>query len=127
MTDIKSECCAERLIHPDNVNKALDTLIDGPTSLNLANLFSALSDPTRLRILSALRSGELCVCDLSSTLGMTQSAVSHQLRILRNLAIVKNRKSGRVVYYSLDDEHIADLFARGLEHAEHSQEHHRNG
>jgi ArsR family transcriptional regulator len=74
-----------------------------------------------VRIISALIDGELYVGDLAALLGMTQSAVSHQLRLLRNLHLVKTRKEGRTVYYSLDDEHIRDLFQRGLEHYSHRQ------
>jgi len=71
-------------------------------------------------IISILAQTELCVCDLAATLGMTQSAVSHQLSLMRRMRLVKNRKVGRMVYYSLDDEHIDDLFWRGLEHVEHT-------
>jgi len=87
----------------------------------LAQIFAALADPTRVRIISALNGRELCVCDLAAVLGMTQSAVSHQLRLMRALGLVKNRKEGRVVYYTLDDEHVRDLFKRGLEHITHGQ------
>jgi len=83
-------------------------------------LFKALSDPSRVRIISALAHTELCVYDLAATLGMSQSAVSHQLRSLRELRLVRYRKEGRNVYYQLDDEHIQDLFQRGLEHVQHS-------
>ena len=83
-------------------------------------MFKALADPTRVRIISVLAQTELCVCDLAATLGMSQSAVSHQLRLMRRMRLVKNRKAGRMVYYSLDDEHIDDLFRRGLEHVEHT-------
>ena len=82
-------------------------------------LFKALSDPSRVRIISALSQTELCVFDLAATLGMSQSAVSHQLRSLRELHLVRYRKQGRHVYYEHDDEHIRDLFQRGLEHVEH--------
>lgn len=94
-------------------------LVDGPTAMQLARTFEALADPTRLRIVSALSHAELCVNDLATLLGMTQSAVSHQLRLMRGIRLVKSRKAGREVYYMLDDEHIHDLFHRGLEHLEH--------
>ena len=94
-------------------------LIDEATAAGLAETFQALADPSRVRLISALLDGELCVYDLAALLGMTQSAVSHQLRLLRNLHLVKNRKAGRTVFYSLDDEHIRDLFQRGLEHYNH--------
>ncbi|HWR64814.1 MAG TPA: metalloregulator ArsR/SmtB family transcription factor [Bellilinea sp.] len=111
--------CEENIIHLDEVQTASRTLIDSHVAGHLAQIFSALSDPTRLRIISALSDHELCVCDLAVVLGMSQSAVSHQLRLLRNLNLVKYRKEGRVVYYALDDEHIRELYERGLEHVSH--------
>lgn len=111
--------CEENIIHLEEVQAASRTLIDSHVAGHLAQIFSALSDPTRLRIISALSDHELCVCDLAVVLGMSQSAVSHQLRLLRNLNLVKYRKEGRVVYYALDDEHIRELYERGLEHVAH--------
>jgi len=113
--------CEETVIHEDEVLAASRTLINRQTAERLAQIFSALSDPTRLRIISALSDHELCVCDLSVVLGMSQSAVSHQLRLLRNLNLVKYRKEGRIVYYALDDEHIRELFGLGLEHTAHQE------
>ncbi|HJS17648.1 MAG TPA: metalloregulator ArsR/SmtB family transcription factor [Anaerolineales bacterium] len=89
------------------------------TSTHLADLFSALSDPTRLRIISVLLEGEMNVGDIASQLDMTESAVSHQLRGLRQLRLVRSRKDGRQVYYSLDDDHVARLYRLGLDHVEH--------
>lgn len=89
------------------------------TFTHLADLFSALSDPTRLRIISILLEGELNVGDIASQLGMTESAVSHQLRGLRQLHLVRSRKDGRQVYYALDDDHVARLYRLGLDHVEH--------
>jgi ArsR family transcriptional regulator len=108
-------------IHAEAVRQALSGLIDAPQASRLAQIFDALSDPTRLRLISALNQCELCVYDLSAVLGMSQSAVSHQLRLLRALGLVRNRKAGRMVFYTLDDEHIRDLFQRGLEHIAHKQ------
>ncbi len=82
----------------------------------LAETFKALGDPTRTRIVFALSREELCVCDLASLLDVTQSAVSHQLRVLRNMKLVRYRKDGKMAYYSLDDEHIEHLFNEGLRH-----------
>jgi ArsR family transcriptional regulator len=82
----------------------------------LSEIFKVLGDPSRLRILSALRVRELCVCDIASLLGASISAVSHQLRILRNLKLVKHRKTGKMVYYSLDDECVEKLIREGLKH-----------
>ncbi len=82
----------------------------------LAELFKTIGDPTRIKILYALKERELCVCDLSELLEMSSSAISHQLRVLRNNKLVKFRKEGRSVYYSLDDEHVLCLFGQGLQH-----------
>lgn len=82
----------------------------------LAEIFKTMGDPTRIKILYALRERELCVCDLSELLEMSSSAISHQLRVLRNNKLVKFRKEGRSVYYSLDDDHVLTLFCQGLEH-----------
>jgi ArsR family transcriptional regulator len=84
----------------------------------LAETFKALADPTRVGIIHILDGRELCVCDIQEILGMTQSAVSHQLRVLRNLRLVKYRKAGRSVFYSLDDKHISNMFLQCLEHVE---------
>lgn len=111
--------CEENLIHEEDVLAASQSLIDDSTANRLSQTFTALADPTRLRLISALSGRELCVCDLSVVLGMSQSAVSHQLRLLRNLNLVKYRKEGRIVYYALDDAHIQELFQRGLEHVSH--------
>ena len=96
-------------------------MIDAGTADILAETFEALADPNRVRLISALFGRELCVCDLAAVLGMSQSAVSHQLRYLRALRLVRARKEGRVVYYNLDDDHIRDLFQRGLDHVRHSE------
>jgi len=96
-------------------------LVDDETASDLADLFKALGDPTRVRIIHALLQSELCVHDLTVVLGMGQSAVSHQLRILRNMRIVKRRKEGKTVYYSLDDDHVAQVFKLTLDHVSHSK------
>ena len=84
--------------------------------LDLADLFKTIADPTRIKILYALKEQELCVCDLSELLGMSDSAISHQLRVLRNNNLVKFRKEGRSAFYSLDDDHVLCLFSQGLQH-----------
>ena len=94
-------------------------LIDDLTAAQLARTFKALSDPTRVRILSALSQDELCVHELAAYLKMSQSAISHQLHTLREMRLVRFRKEGRHVYYALDDRHIEDLFLCGLEHVGH--------
>jgi DNA-binding transcriptional ArsR family regulator len=94
-------------------------LLKEQTSTHLADLFSALSDPTRLRIISVLLKGEMNVGDIAAQLEMTESAVSHQLRGLRHMKLVRSRKNGRQVYYALDDDHVAKLYLLGLDHVEH--------
>ena len=94
-------------------------VVDDRTAAGLAETFQALADPSRVRIISALIEDELCVLDLAALVEMSQSAVSHQLRILRSLGLVKFRREGRMIHYSLDDDHIRDLFQRGLEHYKH--------
>jgi ArsR family transcriptional regulator len=94
-------------------------LLQENTSTHLADLFSALSDPTRLRIVSVLLDSEMNVGEIAAQLGMTESAVSHQLRGLRQMRLVRARKNGRQVYYNLDDDHVAKLYRLGLEHVDH--------
>ncbi|MBN1668745.1 MAG: helix-turn-helix transcriptional regulator [Anaerolineales bacterium] len=96
-----------------------ENIPDERTVLLLADLFAALGDPSRIKILAVLLDYEINVGDLAAAVGMSHSAVSHQLRTLRQLRIVRARKEGREVYYCLDDEHIADLYQRGLAHVQH--------
>ena len=100
------------------VRKIRAELVTPDAVQGLADTFSALGDPTRVRILDALSHGELCVCDLAAVLSLSQSAVSHQLRLLRGLRLVRPRRDGRVVFYSLDDQHIISLFKQTLQHVE---------
>jgi ArsR family transcriptional regulator len=93
-------------------------LLDEPTAAALADTFKALGDPTRVRILDALTRAEVSVCDLADRLGLTQSAVSHQLRLLRGMRLVRSRRDGQHIYYTLDDQHIVKLFEQGLEHVQ---------
>ena len=111
--------CAETIIDEEKVKTAQTHLLDGLSATHLAAIFRALADPTRVRLVSVLAQTELCVCDLAATLGMTQSAISHQLSLMRAMRVVKSRKEGRMVYYTLDDEHIRDLFQRAVDHIEH--------
>lgn len=89
---------------------------DAATVRALADLFSILGDPTRVRIVDVLAEGELCVCDIATEVGISESAVSHQLRLMRGMRIVRGRREGRCVYYTLDDQHVLDLFQQGLRH-----------
>ena len=86
---------------------------------DLAELFKVFGDSTRIKILCALQEEVMCVCDIAALLGMTQSAISHQLRILKQAGLVKYRRDGKVVYYSLDDEHVSNIFAQGFAHISH--------
>lgn len=103
--------------------RAIRAALTGADSVQaLADTFSALGDPTRVRILDALSHGELCVCDLAAVLKLSQSAVSHQLRLLRGLRLVRPRRDGRIVYYSLDDQHIMAIFRQTLQHVEENRD-----
>lgn len=93
--------------------------LDEPTAAQLASLFEALSDPTRVRILSALMEGEVNVGDLVQQIGLSKSAISHQLRGLKDKRLIRSRKAGRLVYVAIDDDHVTELFQRGLDHALH--------
>lgn len=112
------DVCEVRYVNEEQVKRVQARLIGDETAHHLAETFKVLSDPTRVKILHALSLAELCVCDLSNLLGMNDSAVSHHLRLLRALKLVRYRKEGRIVYYSLDDEHIERLFQQGLEHVQ---------
>lgn len=104
---------------PDGQPKALPCRVDDEMAERLAGIFRALSDPTRVRIVSLLWGGELCVGDLAEGLEMSPSAVSHQLRLLRDLGLVRRRREGRQIFYALDDQHVADLFRQSLDHVSH--------
>ena len=98
---------------------ALEARLLPPPSVGaLSDTFKVLGDPTRVRILDALSRAELCVCDLATLLGLTESAVSHQLRLLRGARLVRQRRDGRMIFYTLDDHHIVRLFEQGLEHVQ---------
>lgn len=105
------------LVNPRAVEAVRRQLIDAGTAAQVAETFKVLDDPTRVRIIHALSLAELCTYDLAAVLGISESTVSHQLRMLRLLRLVKHRREGRVVYYSLDDEHIRHLFEQGYRHS----------
>ena len=109
--------CEVRCVHPEIVAKARAALPDSSCVEVASDLLKAVSDPTRLRILSALTFSELCVCDISAVVGVSESAVSHQLRLLREHRLVSSRKDGRVVYYQLADTHVKLLLDNAVEHA----------
>lgn len=110
-----NDCICEE-IHEDLINKAKKNMPKDETLYDLAELFKVFGDTTRIRILYTLFSSEMCVCDIADLLGMTHSAISHQLRVLKNARLVKFRKEGKVVYYSLDDNHVSQIFDCGLAH-----------
>jgi ArsR family transcriptional regulator len=120
ITNMKDDCEA-CIIHAGAVDRARVKAkeLDGNTIVRLSDIFKTMSDPTRLKIIDALSTGEMCVCDIAAALNMEHSAISHQLRVLRNMRVVKYRKEGKEAIYSLDDDHVLKLFKEGLEHARH--------
>ena len=113
---MSDELCEIRKVHGSIVDNVRQRMPDEETLYNLAELFKVFGDSTRTKILSALFESEMCVCDLATLTGMTVSAISHQLRILRQTKIVKVRRAGKEVYYSLSDEHVSQIFKMGIEH-----------
>ena len=112
--------CDCNIIHDDIVEKVKQGLSKNEDLVRAAELFKVMSDPTRLKIVNSLMLAEICVCDLSSLLGMSQPAVSHHLKVLRQTRLVKYRREGKTVYYKLDDEHVANVFYQGLLHVSHT-------
>lgn len=108
--------CSCNLVHEEVVDMVKKEMPAEEILYDLAELFKVFGDTTRVKILYALFAAEMCVCDIASLLGMTQSAISHQLRVLKQARLVKNRRDGKVMYYSLDDEHIKQIFDQGLIH-----------
>jgi ArsR family transcriptional regulator, lead/cadmium/zinc/bismuth-responsive transcriptional repressor len=111
--------CAEKCVHQANVTKTLKEIPDQQDVVGMAEIFKALSDPSRLKIVLALLKREHCVCDIAVICQQSESAISHQLRVLRTLKIVKNRREGKSVYYTLDDDHVISLINYSLEHVKH--------
>ncbi|WP_319526393.1 metalloregulator ArsR/SmtB family transcription factor [uncultured Desulfosarcina sp.] len=110
------ETCDIRVIHLERVARARTEAIAEKDVDRLAQTYKIMGDPTRLKIILALRGGEMCVCDIAAFIGLSESAVSHQLRRLRDLCLVRSRREGQVLYYSLDDDHVVDLITTGLRH-----------
>ncbi|HBM81299.1 MAG: metalloregulator ArsR/SmtB family transcription factor [Clostridiales bacterium] len=110
------EKCDCTIIHQDIVNMVKAKMPPDENLYDLADLFKVFGDTTRVKMLWALDESEMCVCDLAALLNMTQSAISHQLRVLKQARLVKFRREGKVVFYSLDDEHIRQIFDQGLNH-----------
>ena len=112
----KSEYCSCNVIHKEVVENVKNKLPKEETLYDLAELFKVFGDSTRIKIICSLFESEMCVCDLSVLLNISQSAISHQLRVLKSARLVKFRRAGKVIYYSLDDEHIKQIFDAGLHH-----------
>ncbi|MDY4138905.1 MAG: metalloregulator ArsR/SmtB family transcription factor [Eubacteriales bacterium] len=113
---LEVEGCGYLCVHEELVAQVQSALPDDDTLSRLTDLFKAFADGTRIRILYVLFEAEVCVCDLARLLGMTQSAVSHQLRILKQARLIKSRRDGKTVFYSLADDHVATLLRQGTEH-----------
>jgi DNA-binding transcriptional ArsR family regulator len=112
--------CEQLCEHPQLICLAKASLPDESSVNQLSDIFKILGDPTRIRILHVLINQEMCVCDIAAALGMGQSAISHQLRLLRSARLVKYRKEGKSAWYSIDDEHVILLMCQGLDHVKHS-------
>jgi DNA-binding transcriptional ArsR family regulator len=111
---IEENGCKVRMVHLDRVAKAREEAIPEKDLYRLALIYKVLGEPSRLKIAMALRGGEMCVCDLAALLGISESAVSHQIRRLKDLALVKSRREGQILYYSLDDHKLDELIRVGL-------------
>ncbi|WP_028401246.1 ArsR/SmtB family transcription factor [Ectobacillus panaciterrae] len=116
-----TDSCSQTIIHEEVVEKVRATIPNDESLSDVAELFKVLGDRTRTRILHALFETEMCVCDLAYLLGMTQSSISHQLRVLKQAKLVRNRKEGKVVYYSLADDHVKSIFEQAFEHVNEDQ------
>ena len=114
MTETKENDHIHR--HDEAVERAIDSLPDEDVLDDLEDLFKLFGDSTRIKILYVLHGGEMCVCGIATTLGMTQSAISHQLRLLRQNRLVKSRREGKTVFYSLSDDHVKNMIEMGIEH-----------
>ncbi|EDS72528.1 transcriptional regulator, ArsR family [Anaerofustis stercorihominis DSM 17244] len=112
------ETCELKHVHKDIVKEVHDKMPDEEKLYDLAELFKVFGDSTRIKILNALLVSEMCVCDIANILNMTQSAVSHQLKNLKNARLIKNRKDGKTVFYSLADEHVMTILNQGIDHIE---------
>ena len=116
MAKTEAECCDAVQIHEDAIQIAKGHMPADETLRELADFFKVFGDTTRIKILCVLFQSELCVCDLAEVLKMTQSAISHQLRVLKQMKLVKNRREGKTVYYSLAGDHIQTIMNQGMEH-----------
>ncbi len=113
------DICEQLCEHPQIICIAKKESISDHEAQQVAEIFKLLGDPTRVKILQALTKRELCVCDIAAVIEMGQSAVSHQLRLLRNARLVRYRREGKMAWYSLDDEHVRSLLSQGIDHIKH--------
>lgn len=113
------DICAVKCINEKKVKETVKTIPPREKIEQMAGIFKALSDPSRLKIVLALLTQEHCVCDIAVICNQTDSAVSHQLRILRTMKILKNRRQGKIIYYSIDDDHVLSLIRMSLDHVTH--------
>ncbi|MBE5807539.1 MAG: helix-turn-helix transcriptional regulator [Clostridiales bacterium] len=111
-----AERCDEILTHTDIIERVRPDMPEEESLYELSELFKVFGDTTRIRILYALFESEMCVCDIASLLNMTQSAISHQLRILKNAHLVRARRDGKTIFYALDDDHVHTIISQGMEH-----------
>jgi DNA-binding transcriptional ArsR family regulator len=116
---IEADGCMVRVIHLDRVQKAKTNSVPDTDLDRLALTYKILGDPNRLKILIALKNAEMCVCDLAAFTCVSESAVSHQLRRMKDLSLVKSRRDGQIIYYTLTDEHVSELLDVGLAHISH--------
>ena len=116
MNDKEQSFCNEIIIHEDVVASVRENLLPMEQRITMADFYKIMGDPTRISILNALSMEEMCVCDIAALLGMTQSAISHQLKTLRQARLVRYRRAGKVIYYTLDDDHVQQIIQLGLTH-----------
>ena len=117
----ETELCGVTVIHEEVLERVRGGMTEEKHLKRMAEMFKVMNDPTRLKIINALLIAEMCVCDIAALMNMTQPSISHHLKVLRQSELIKYRRDGKVIYYSLDDEHIGVLFRNGLDHAMESR------
>ncbi|PHS34304.1 MAG: transcriptional regulator [Alkaliphilus sp.] len=113
------ETCGAHGLHKETVENVKKSILKDETINDLAMFFKVFGDPTRIKIMYALYLGEMCVCDIATSLHLSQSAASHQLRTLKTARLVKYRREGKAIYYSLDDDHVIKVLEQGISHITH--------
>lgn len=122
MDNCENEVCKCSVVHEDLVQKAKENMPNEDLIREIGDFFKVLGEPTRIKIINALFNSEMCVCDLTAVLNMNQPAISHQLKILRQAGLVRYRKDGKIVYYSLKDEHVRQIYELGFIHVNEGKE-----